>query len=210
MARFVEPKCKVCRGLEVKLFLKGSRCETAKCPMDKEERNTRPGQQGKRRRRLTDYGIHLRETQRAKRTYGVLDRQFTRYFHEASRQSGNTGENLLLALERRLDNIVFRLRLALSRPHARQMIVHGHFSVNGRRVRSPSYWVSGGDVITRASDESTKKAVAESVKTAGRPEIPSWLKLNEDKGEGVVLQLPKAHDIQSAFDPLMIVEYMSR
>src|SRR3990172_7833683 len=144
----IGPKCRLCRRAGMKLFLKGTRCDTAKCPMEKEGRP--PGQHGAKRLRLTDFGIHLREVQRAKKTYGVLQRQFARYYAAAERQPGNTGDHLLQILERRLDNVVYRCRFALSRDHARQLVLHGHFRVNGRKTTVPSLLLDAGDVVEPA------------------------------------------------------------
>lgn len=209
MAKLTGPKCRLCRRLNVKLFLKGARCATKKCAVEKER--PVPGQHGGKRSRMTDYGVHLREVQRLKRLYGLLDRQLRRFYDEAVRTPGDTGDNLLVMLERRLDNVVTRLGFATSRAQARQMITHGHLRVNRRRAYSPSMLLSAGDEIDAAPGERSKKIVNEgyaTMKTQQTP--PSWLRVEEgDPLKGVVIQLPKRDDIAVPFDPLAVVEFMS-
>lgn len=207
MARITGAKCRVCRRLGTKLFLKGFRCFTKKCPI--ERRTKPPGQHGARRLRMTDYGTHQRELQRAKKLYGLTQRPFTRLFTEAQRMPGDTGDNLVVLLERRLDNIVLRLNFAASRAQARQLIVHGHINVNGRRSRSPGQLLEAGDTIAPRPVEQTKKVVQAAMENA-LPEAatPSWLKVEEGP-KGVVLQLPGRKDLSVPFDPLMVVEFMS-
>ena len=209
MARVLGPKCRICRRVGIKLFLKGTRCDTAKCPMEKEARP--PGQHGAKRVRMTDYGTHFREVQRAKRMYGVLQRQFARYYREAERQPGNTGDHLVQALERRLDNVVYRLRFALSRDHARQLILHGHFRVNGKKVTIPSALVAAGDLVEAAKREKSQKQVKESYAVRRVLELPSWLKVTEEPVlQGLVVQLPAVRELQVPLESQLIVEYMSR
>jgi small subunit ribosomal protein S4 len=208
MARIIGPKCRICRRLGVKLFLKGIRCETSKCALDKREKP--PGQHGDKRSRMTDYGLHLRETQRAKKQYGMLTRQFKRFFAEATREPGNTGELFLILLERRLDNVVFRLGFAPSRAQARQVVTHGHIRVNGRRSTIPSYCVRAGDVITPAPKERSKKLVTEALAARKGTDLPSWLARKDDPPEGRVVQIPKRSDLSVALDEQMIVEFASR
>jgi small subunit ribosomal protein S4 len=208
MARLLGPKCRICRRLGVKLFLKGVRCEMAKCAIDKREKV--PGQHGDKRSRLTDYGIHLRETQRAKKQYGMLTRQFKRFFDEAAREPGNTGEHVLILLERRLDNVVFRLGFATSRAHARQVITHGHVRVNGRRSAIPSYWVKAGDIISPTAKAGSKKLVTEALAARKGSDLPSWLARKDDPPEGRVVQIPKRSDLNVPLDEQMIVEFASR
>ena len=164
MARIVGAKCRICRRLGTKLFLKGTRCDTPKCPIEKE--NKPPGVHGAKRVRLTEFGIHLREVQRAKKMYGVMQRQFRRYYDEAIAKPGNTGEYLMQILERRLDNVVYRLRMGSSRSQARQMILHGHVRVNGKKVSIPSYQVDAGDVIEPAKREAYKPELRRPVTNA--------------------------------------------
>ena len=208
MARIIGPKCRICRRLGVKLFLKGARCESVKCAVEK--RAKVPGQHGDKRARHTDFGIHLRESQRAKKQYGLLDRQFKRYFDEAVRQPGNTGEHFLVLLERRLDNVVYRLGFASSRAQARQMVGHGHICVNGRRVTIPSYWVEPGDLVTPTARERSLKLVTEAFEQKKGTDVPSWLSRRESPLEGKVVQIPARADIAVPLDEQLIVEYCSR
>jgi small subunit ribosomal protein S4 len=208
MARIVGAKCRICRRLGTKLFLKGTRCDTPKCPIEKE--NNPPGVHGAKRVRLTEFGIHLREVQRAKKMYGVMQRQFRRYYDEAIAKPGNTGEYLMQILERRLDNVVYRLRMGSSRPQARQMILHGHIRVNGKKVSIPSYQVDAGDVIEASKKEKSKKIIKEAVLNKKDQQIPSWLKLAEEQATGTVVTLPTASELQVPVESQLIVEYMSR
>jgi small subunit ribosomal protein S4 len=209
VARLLGPKCRICRRVGVKLFLKGTRCDTAKCPMEKEARP--PGQHGAKRVRMTDFGIHFREVQRAKKMYGVLQRQFARYYKEAERQPGNTGDHLVQGLERRLDNVIYRMRLALSRDHARQLILHGHFRVNGKKVTIPSALVAAGDVIEAAKKDKSKKLIADAFAIRRVIDAPSWLKVTEEPVlQGLVVQLPTVRELQVPLESQLIVEYMSR
>ena len=208
MARIVGAKCRICRRLGTKLFLKGTRCDTPKCPIEKE--NKPPGVHGAKRVRLTEFGIHLREVQRAKKMYGVMQRQFRRYYDEAIAKPGNTGEYLMQILERRLDNVVYRLRVGSSRAQARQMILHGHIRVNGKKVSIPSYQVDAGDVIEPSKKERSVKIVKEAVLNKKDQQIPSWLKLAEEQGTGTVVTLPTAQEIQVPLETQLVVEFMSR
>ena len=208
MARIAGAKCRICRRLGTKLFLKGVRCDTAKCPIEKENRP--PGQHGAKRIRLTEFGIHLREVQRAKKMYGVMQRQFQRYYDEAVAKAGNTGEVLMQFMERRLDNIVYRLRMGLSRHHARQIILHGHVRVNGKKVSIPSYRVEAGDVVEPAKKEKSQRIVKESVGMKKDTDIPSWLKLSEGQMLGTVVSLPTPDELQLKIENQLVVEYMSR
>ncbi len=208
MARITGAKCRICRRLGTKLFLKGNRCDGPKCPIEKENRP--PGQHGAKRVRLTEYGIHLREVQRAKKTYGLMQAQFRRYFQEASRMPGNTGDHLMMLLERRLDNVVYRLRMGSSRNHARQLILHGHIRVNGKRVTIPSLQTDAGDVVEASRREKSQKIVKEALLGKKDQQIPSWLKLAEEQGSGTVVTLPTAQEIQVPVETQLIVEFMSR
>ena len=208
MARITGAKCRICRRLGTKLFLKGNRCDTAKCPIEKENRP--PGVHGAKRIRLTEYGIHLREVQRAKKMYGLMQRQFRRYYNEAIAKPGNTGDYLLQLLERRLDNVVYRLRMGASRSQSRQMILHGHIRVNGKKVTIPSFQVSAGDVVEPAKKERSQKIVKESMLLKKDVQIPSWLKLAEEQATGMVVTLPTVQEIQVPVESQLIVEYMSR
>ena len=208
MARITGAKCRICRRLGTKLFLKGTRCDSPKCPVEKE--NKPPGVHGAKRVRLTEFGIHLREVQRAKKMYGVMQRQFRRYYDEAIAKPGNTGEYLMQILERRLDNVVYRLRMGSSRPQARQIILHGHIRVNGKKVSIPSYQVDAGDTIEPAKKDRSLKIVKESLLMKKDQQIPSWLKLAEEQSTGSVVTLPTAQELQVPVESQLIVEYMSR
>jgi small subunit ribosomal protein S4 len=208
MARYTGPVCRLCRRDGLKLFLKGTRCDTPKCAI--ERRENPPGQQQQRRGKLTDYGQHLREKQKVKHYYGVLERQFRKYFDHAERGKGNTGDTLMTLLERRLDNIVHRLGFAQSRAQARQVIRHGHITVNGRKVDIPSYEVRVGDVIrvkNRASSlDLVRGAMAESTR-----DIPDFLSRSESQiPEGIVSRLPAVDDVSIPVQTQLIVELCSR
>ncbi|MBC7346159.1 MAG: 30S ribosomal protein S4 [Clostridia bacterium] len=208
MARYTEAVCRLCRREGTKLFLKAERCYTDKCAM--ERRPYAPGLHGHGRKKLTEYGMQLREKQKAKRIYGVLERQFRNYFARAERQKGVTGENLLRLLEQRLDNTVYRLGLAGSRAEARQLVRHGHFTVNGRKVDIPSYQVRPGDVIAvrEKSKESPKfKAIAEAL---AHRTPPAWLEIDKENLRGRVLSLPSREDIDVPVEEHLIVELYSR
>ena len=209
MARYNGPVCRLCRREGMKLFLKGERCYTEKCAIEK--RNFAPGQHGKTRKsKLAGYGVQLREKQKVKRTYGVLENQFRRYFESADRQKGITGELLLQSLERRLDNVVYRLGFATSRSQARQLVRHGHFTVNGRKVDIPSYAVRAGDVVAvRASSgqNPTIQHAMEEVKGRG---IPEWLMLDTAGLGGRVSQLPNRQQINLPVQEQLIVELYSK
>ncbi len=208
MARITGAKCRVCRRLGTKLFIKGTRCDTPKCPVEKENRP--PGQHGAKRVRLTEYGVHMREVQRAKKMYGVMQRQFRRYFDKAVSRPGNSGEVLVQLLERRLDNVVYRLHMGSSRANARQFILHGHIRVNGRKNTIPSYQVEAGDLIEPAQREKSRKIVKECMAARKDMPLPSWLKMAEEPPQGTVATLPTATELQMPLEPQLIVEYMSR
>jgi len=206
MARYADAKCRLCRREGMKLFLKGARCFTDKCAI--ERRNYPPGQHGLNRGKLTPFGVQLREKQKAKRIYGVLESQFRRYFHAAEREKGVTGENLLRLLELRLDNVVYRLGFAASRRESRQMVAHGHFSVNGRKVTVPSYLVKVGDTV--ALRGSKYEARVDDNMNAGRGAVPQWLELDTAGRRGVVRSLPLREDIQIPVSEQLIVELYSK
>lgn len=206
--------CRLCRQAGEKLFLKGARCRTAKCAIEK--RAAAPGQHGKRlggQRKLSEYGKQLREKQKVKIMYGMRERQFQRFFDLASKQKGVTGEILLGLLERRLDNVLFRLKMAFSREQARQMIVHCHVDVNGKRVSSPSYLVSANDVITLSPSTVSNKEFLENVidkRLAMGIKVPGWLDLEKADRKGVVLRLPERSDITVPIEEHLIVELYSK
>jgi len=210
MGRYLGPSCKQCRREAMKLMLKGVRCETAKCPIEKKQRNLAPGMHGWRRGRASEYGVRLREKQKVKRYYGVLERQFMRYFHKAERIKGNTGENLLQLLERRLDNVVYKLDFESSRKAARQLINHGHIYVNGCKVDISNYTTKVGDKITvKGSDKSTKKTKKQ---LESNPNFitQNWLQLNRDNLEATVVALPARDDVQIPIEEQLVVEFCSR
>ncbi len=208
MARYTDASCRLCRREGMKLYLKGERCYTDKCAI--ERRQYAPGQHGQRRKKPSEYGIQLREKQKAKRIYGVLERQFANYFELAERKKGITGENLLQILERRLDNTVYRLGFATSRKEGRQLVLHGHFTVNGKKVNIPSYLVNEGDVIAvkETSKKSDKfKQIIEA--TAGKV-APQWLEVDAENLVGKVVALPTKEDIDVPIEDHLIVELYSK
>jgi small subunit ribosomal protein S4 len=194
----------------MKLMLKGVRCETAKCPVEKKQRSLAPGMHGWRRGRASDYAVRLREKQKVKRYYGLLERQFMRYFHKAERVKGNTGEILLQLLERRLDNVVYKLNFAPSRKAARQLISHGHVYVNGRRVNVPDYTAKVGDrLAVKASDKSVRR-IKQQLESNPNFTAQSWLQLNRDKPEATIVALPTRDDVQIPVEEQLVVEFCSR
>jgi len=209
MARYIGPVCRLCRREGMKLFLKGERCYTEKCAIEK--RNVPPGQHAKMRRaKLAGYGIQLREKQKVKRIYGVLENQFRRYFEVAERQRGITGETLLQLLERRLDNVVYRLGLSTSRAQARQFVRHGHFLVNGRKVDIPSYSLKAGDVVTVRVTSAKNPAITHAMEEVKGRGIPEWLAFDTDKMAGRVVQLPTRQQINLPVQEQLIVELYSK
>lgn len=206
MARYTDASCRLCRREGQKLFLKGSRCYTDKCAVGR--RSQAPGQHGAKKKKLSEYGVQLREKQKAKVFYGVLESQFRKYFDMASRKKGITGENLLQILETRLDNIVYRMGLATSRAEARQIVRHGHITVNGLRVNIPSYLVSKSDVVALAESGNEKvKTIME--QTAGRV-VPAWIDFNADQKKATIVELPKREDIDLEVQEHLIVELYSK
>ncbi len=208
MARTTGPVCRLCRRDGLKLFLKGSRCDTPKCAI--ERRDTAPGMNQARRGKLTDYGIHLREKQKVKHYYGVLERQFRGYFAMAEKGKGNTGESLMLLLERRLDNIVHRLSFGQSRAQARQLISHGHITVNGHRVDIPSYLVKAGDIVRTKNRSKSLQAVLSNLAETRR-DVPEFLSRIEGPiPEGRISRLPTADDVSIRVQSNLIVELCSK
>ncbi len=207
MARYTDAVCRLCRREGLKLFLKGSRCFTEKCAI--ERRNYPPGQHGLGRSKRSPYAEQLREKQKAKRIYGLLEGQFRHYFARAEREKGVTGENLLRFLERRLDNVVFRLGFAASRAEARQMVNHGHIQVNGRKVSLPSFLVKVGDQIQLRTTSTLQERVAENL-SAGRGQVPQWIEHSPAEKRGVVRSLPLRDDIQIPVQEQLIVELYSK
>lgn len=210
MGRYLESSCKLCRREGVKLMLKGIRCETAKCPVEKKQRSLAPGMHGWRRGRASEYAVRLREKQKLKRYYGVFERQFMRFFHKAERTRGNTGETLLQLLERRLDNVVYKLNFAPSRKAARQLISHGHIYVNGRKVDVGDYITKVGDKITLKNSERSVKRVKAQLESNPNFATQSWLQLDRDKPEAAVVALPTRTDVQIPVETQLVIEFCSR
>lgn len=211
MARHTGPVCKLCRREGEKLFLKGERCYSPKCSL--ERRAYPPGQHGRQaqfRRKVSDYGLQLREKQKARRIYGVLERQFRRYFREAERRKGLTGSNLLIMLESRLDNVVYRLGFGVSRAQARQLVRHGHFEVNGRKVNIPSYLVKPGDIVAVRRSSRSKTFFKELAQELGHRAVPEWMSLDVQSLSGTILTPPSRSDVEITLSEQLIVEYYSR
>ena len=208
MARYTGANCKLCRREGKKLYLKGDKCLSAKCPVEK--RGTAPGQHGAARKKVEDYGRHLREKQTTRRYYGVLERQFRKYYDVAEAKEGMTGANLLILLERRLDNVVYRMGMAESRKEARQLVLHGHFTLNGEKATIPSMLVKPGDVVAvkESRRDGTKiKALAE---TAPSKIKPKWLEYNEQDLAVKIVAMPAREDIDFDFEEQLIVELYSK
>ena len=209
MARYHDASCKLCRRERQKLFLKGTKCLSAKCPIEK--RNFPPGQHGQSRRtKISEYGVQLREKQKVRKTYGLNERQFRLYFEKASRQKGMTGVNLVKMLERRLDNTVYRLGLAPSRKAARQLILHRHFIVNTRSVNIPSFLMSPGDVVQVVTASRSLELIHDSMKRARDTQMLPWLSLDKANLSGVFLNVPERADIPLQANEQLIVELYSK
>ena len=208
MARHTEAVCRLCRREGMKLFLKGDRCFKDKCSI--ERRNYPPGQHGRRRSKLLGYGIQLREKQKVKRIYGLLESQFRLTFARAERRKGITGANLLAELERRLDNVTYSLGFAASRAQARQLVRHGHVTVNGKKVTIPSYSVNKSDVVAIKEKSRVNEQIKASVETARARGVPSWLDLSPESFSGRVMELPKREDIKLPISEQLIVELYSK
>lgn len=208
MARYIDNKCKLCRREGMKLFLKGQRCFTDKCAVSR--RDYPPGVHAQKRTKVTDYGVHLREKQKLKRIYGVQERQFKLYFREAERLKGNTGEHLMALLERRLDNVILAAGFALSRNHARQLVNHGHFTVNGRWVDVASFTLRPGDVIGVRNKEKIKKQVADALEVNKSQPVPTWLEVNRDTLSARVNGTPRREDIPHPIQEQLIIELCSK
>ncbi len=210
MGRYLKSSCKLCRREGMKLMLKGIRCETAKCPVEKKQRNLAPGMHSWRRGRVSEYGVRLREKQKIKRYYGLFDGQFMRYFHKAERMKGNTGETLLQLLERRLDNVVYKLNFAPSRKAARQLISHGHLYVNGHKVDISDYTIKIGDKITVRKSEKSVKKIKEQLESNPNFTAQSWLQIDRTKPQATIVALPTREDIQIPVEEQLVVEFCSR
>ena len=209
MARYIGPVCRLCRREGMKLFLKGERCYTEKCAIEK--RNFAPGQHGKtRKKQLAGYGLQLREKQKVKRIYGVLEDQFRRYFEQAERTRGITGETLLQLLERRLDNVAYRLGLATSRPQARQLVRHGHFIVNGRKVDIPSFSVKPGDIVSIRQSSQKNAAIVHALEEVKGRGVPEWLQFDVAGMSAKVGSIPTREQINLPVQEQLIVELYSK
>lgn len=208
MARYTGASCKLCRREETKLFLKGDRCYTTKCAMEK--RPYAPGQHGQRRKKVSEYGLQLREKQKARRIYGILEGQFRTYYDIAARQKGVTGENLLTLIERRLDNVVYRLGMACSRKEARQLVRHGHFLVNGHKANIPSILAKVGDEITVKEGSRNSVKVKDLAERAAQKTVPVWLEFDAENLKGRVLSLPSRDQIDTIVEEQLIVELYSK
>lgn len=208
MAKYTDAKCRICRREGCKLFLKGERCFTQKCAQ--ERRPYAPGQHGRARKKVSEYAVQLREKQKTRRSYGVLERQFRGYFEKAEQAKGVTGANLLISLERRLDNVVFRLGFASSRDQARQMVRHGMFTLNGHKVNIPSLQVKAGDVIEVPEKNRKVPALAKAAEEVGRRGLPAWLESDGAAFKGTVKALPQRDDIQFPVNEQLIVELYSK
>ncbi|MGC8493606.1 MAG: 30S ribosomal protein S4 [Syntrophobacteraceae bacterium] len=208
MARYTEPQCRLCRRETMKLYLKGDRCYSDKCAI--ERRNYPPGQHGQNRGKLSDYGVQLREKQKIKRIYGLLEKQYESYFEEADRRKGVTGTNFLVELERRLDNTVYRLGFANSRSQARQLVRHGHFQVNGRKVDIPSFLLRPGDRIVVAEGSRNLQVINEAIGALPRRGVVAWLDLDASKFEGTFRAYPAREEMNLPVQEQLVVEFYSK
>ena len=208
MARYTGPACRLCRREGTKLFLKGERCTTGKCAI--ERRHTAPGQHGAANKVLREYGMQLREKQKARRYYGVLEGQFEHYFEMAEKQEGITGENLLSLLERRFDNVVYRMGMASSRKEARQLVLHAHFRLNGKKANIPSILLKVGDVISIREESRKNAKIKELLEGLASQTAPKWLEVDKDNAVAKVVALPKREDIDFPFEEQLIVELYSK
>jgi len=209
MARYTGPVCRLCRREGMKLFLKGERCYTGKCAIDR--RAYAPGQHGQARaKKPTEYGLQLREKQKVRRMYGVMEKQFSNYFDMAARKKGMAGENLLVLLERRLDNVIFHLGFASSRPEARQLVNHGHFTINGKKVDIASYAVRVGETVAVKEGSKSSPRMKQLLENLGSRTVPGWLSLDANTAAGTIVALPTREDIQIPIQEHLIVEKYSR
>ncbi|MDD6042642.1 MAG: 30S ribosomal protein S4 [Eubacteriaceae bacterium] len=206
MARYTDANCRLCRREGQKLFLKGERCYSAKCAIEK--RNYAPGQHGQARKKVSEYGLQLREKQKAKRFYGLQEKQFRNLFDKAAKRQGKTGENLLILLETRLDNVVYRLGFASSRKEARQLVVHGHFTVNGKKATAPAMELKAGDVV-KVKEKSTNSPKFKEVKDMAIT-VPAWMSVEVEKLEGKVVAMPTREEIDTPVAEHLIVELYSK
>jgi small subunit ribosomal protein S4 len=208
MARYKGAVCRLCRREGMKLYLKGDRCYSDKCALT--NKSYAPGQHGQSRKKVSEYGIQLREKQKVRRIYGILEKQFRNYFQKAEKQKGVTGENLLRLLESRLDNVVYRLGFASSRVDSRQLVRHGHFTVNGKKVNIPSYMIKVGDVITVKEKSRTSTKIQAIAAALAARTAPAWLEVDKENLVGKVIALPTREDIDLPIDEQLIIELYSR
>ena len=208
MARYTGPVCRLCRREGKKLYLKGDRCVSGKCALDR--RNTAPGQHGAATKKLKEYGKQTREKQSARRYYGVLEKQFVNYYEEATRQQGMTGENLLKLLERRFDNVVYRMGLASSRKEARQLVRHAHFTLNGKKADIPSIILKVGDVVALKDKSRSSEKIKGLMENMANTNAPKWLELNAEAASAKMIALPAREDVDFDFNEQLIVEFYSK
>lgn len=208
MARYTGSVCRLCRRETMKLYLKGDRCYSDKCAV--ERRNYPPGQHGQRRGKFSDYGLQLREKQKIKRMYGLVEKQFKTYFKEADRQRGITGTNFLIILERRLDNTVYRLGFANSRAQARQLVRHNHFMVNGKKVNIPAFLLRSGDVVTVRESSRPLASINDALEAVPRRGVPAWLELDKAKFEGTFKTIPTREEMNLPVEEQLVVEFYSK
>ena len=208
MARYTGPVCRICRREGTKLYLKGERCTSGKCAFDR--RSQVPGQHYDSRKKVGEYGMHLREKQKVRRYYGLLEKQFRNYFEMADKKPGMTGENLLVILESRLDNVVYRMGMASSRKEARQLVLHNHFRVNGKKANIPSILVKAGDVVTINESSTESAKIKELLEECASKHAPKWLDVNTENGTAKVVTLPAREDIDFEINEQLIVEFYSK
>jgi small subunit ribosomal protein S4 len=208
MARYTDASCRLCRRECQKLFLKGEKCYSTKCPLEK--RTYAPGQHGQSRKKMSEYGLQLREKQKAKFIYGVLEKPFRNYYKKAQKQAGQTGENLMIMLETRLDNVVFRMGFARTRREARQIVDHKHVLVNGKQVNIPSYLIKAGDVIEIKEDCKSSQRYKDIIEVTGGRTVPGWVEVDQDNLKGEIKELPKRDEIDVPVDEMLIVELYSK
>lgn len=208
MARYTEALCRLCRREGMKLFLKGTRCYTEKCAF--ERRKYPPGQHGHNRAKLSDYGLQLREKQKVKRIYGIMEKQFKNYFEKATKMKGVTGENLLKLLERRLDNVIYRMGFAINRRQARQLVRHGFFLINGKKVDIPSYLLRPGDVVEIIAEGKDKDLIKDNLALAEQRGFPVWTEINVEEMKGKFVRIPEREEMQLPVHEQLIVEFYSK
>lgn len=208
MSRYTGPVCRLCRAEGAKLFLKGDRCYTEKCGLTK--RNSKPGQHGTRRGKMSEYGLRLREKQKLRRFYGINETQFSTIYKKATRMSGQTGHNFLQLLERRLDNVVYRLGLGVSRSQARQLVCHGHFTVNGRKLDIPSALLKVGDVVAVAEGSRDVPTIKQNAEASASRSIPAWLEFNPEAMSGSLVAVPVREQIDVPVNEQLVVEFYAR